>query len=424
MTEHNDRDAAAKSRLRSCALLGLGPVLLLVGLVIVFIVNNRPPNIHVPTPKMPKDNGWDYFLRAGKMLKGTGPMLPTHPSSAWTVVELERFARENGPALDVLREGLTKEYLLPPVRSFHAPSPGFVNSIGLAYALVGEAMYYQAIGQYARAASSRLDAIEFGMTLPRGGGLMASLEGSSVQEVGAAVPPMLDRLTPGELGRIGKRLDRIQGKRVPFWQIAREQGRSVVACLAEEFAERGKLASLQGPTSWFRESALGLGPSSARDAHGNARVGFLNKRAAVLDLQRYYESVAREQRKAYNGKSCVPVPNDPIAHLFLTEAPAPFRCRMEISAAVLTLIQTEVALRRYRFDHKRFPDRLSDLVPGYLKAVPTDPLGLRKPLRYRPLDGGKSFLLYSLGCDLKDDHGAPGSTSNSYQTGDIVAGQW
>jgi hypothetical protein len=40
------------------------------------------------------------------------------------------------------------------------------------------------------------------------------------------------------------------------------------------------------------------------------------------------------------------------------------------------------------------------------------------------LNGGRSFLLYSLGCDLKDDHGSPGSFSNGYQTGDIVAGQW
>jgi len=62
-------------------------------------------------------------------------------------------------------------------------------------------------------------------------------------------------------------------------------------------------------------------------------------------------------------------------------------------------------------------------VPEQLSpAVLVDPFGGRAlpPLRYRPTNGGRGFLLYSVGPDMRDDGGvsekAPG-----YGPGDIVA---
>ena len=126
MSEHAGPDAQAKSRLKSCALLALGPVVLLFALVIVFVVNNRPPNISIPTHKMPKDNGYDYFVRAGKMLGMQGPSSSaTRQPNSWTVPELRQYVHSNAPALAVVREGLKRKCVLPAQRSTNAATSSY-----------------------------------------------------------------------------------------------------------------------------------------------------------------------------------------------------------------------------------------------------------------------------------------------------------
>lgn len=60
------------------------------------------------------------------------------------------------------------------------------------------------------------------------------------------------------------------------------------------------------------------------------------------------------------------------------------------------------ALAAYRADHNKYPDKLDDLAPAYLKAVPGD-LFSGKPLVYRP--DAKGYLLYSVGVNGQDDGG-------------------
>jgi len=56
--------------------------------------------------------------------------------------------------------------------------------------------------------------------------------------------------------------------------------------------------------------------------------------------------------------------------------------------------------------------------------VPVDPFGLGKPLKYRSKGNGQSFLLYSIGSDMKDDGGKPETeVSQSLFKGDIVPGK-
>lgn len=70
----------------------------------------------------------------------------------------------------------------------------------------------------------------------------------------------------------------------------------------------------------------------------------------------------------------------------------------------LRLLTTELALRCYQSDQGRVPLRLEELVPKYLKRVPSDPFS-GQPLVYR--GQGTSWLLYSLGPDKVDDGGKP-----------------
>jgi len=60
------------------------------------------------------------------------------------------------------------------------------------------------------------------------------------------------------------------------------------------------------------------------------------------------------------------------------------------------------ALEWYQRDNRRYPQKLEDLAPKYLKEIPLD-IFSRKPLIYRPSE--KGYLLYSVGYSGKDEGG-------------------
>ena len=63
-----------------------------------------------------------------------------------------------------------------------------------------------------------------------------------------------------------------------------------------------------------------------------------------------------------------------------------------------------MALAAYRAEKKAYPDKLSELSPGYLKKVPDD-LFINKPFGYKRTDKrtDKGYLLYSVGENMKYD---------------------
>jgi hypothetical protein len=70
--------------------------------------------------------------------------------------------------------------------------------------------------------------------------------------------------------------------------------------------------------------------------------------------------------------------------------------------ARVRLLICELAIQMYRSEHGSPPERLTDLVPDYLSAVPQDPYG-EGPLVYRRT--GQDYLLYSVSTDGRDDGG-------------------
>jgi len=66
------------------------------------------------------------------------------------------------------------------------------------------------------------------------------------------------------------------------------------------------------------------------------------------------------------------------------------------------------ALERYHLARGVYPDLINDLAPAYLPEVPHDPMN-GQPYHYRLRPDG-TFLLYSVGWNLKDDGGAAAFT--------------
>jgi hypothetical protein len=92
----------------------------------------------------------------------------------------------------------------------------------------------------------------------------------------------------------------------------------------------------------------------------------------------------------------------------LTTALAPSLWRTGQNAAKADarhrLVLLAVAMWRYRLKNGSFPERLAQLVPAYLSAVPVD------PFTGRPMRMGKAagrLAIYSVGPDLSDDGGTP-----------------
>ena len=174
----------------------------------------------------------------------------------------------------------------------------------------------------------------------------------------------------------------------------------------------------ESPVSWPYDDDEGIA-SAPRRLCENSSLAFANKSRIVEEVKSYHEALAKEQRGPYTGKSSVPYPDNFLMHLGAVHWSTQ-RAQFDHREAILALIQTEVALRRYRFDHGRYPEKLSGLTPAYLKKAPVDPFG-GKGLKYLPAPDGRKFTLYSVGPDLRDNGGRPfkGSIS-SCPPGDIL----
>ncbi len=84
--------------------------------------------------------------------------------------------------------------------------------------------------------------------------------------------------------------------------------------------------------------------------------------------------------------------------------------------ARLRLLMTDLAIRQYQSERGVYPNRLVELVPQFLQALPRDPFSTNGFI-YRTQTNG--FLLYSVGPDGKDHGGTPAAAGS--KSGDILS---
>jgi hypothetical protein len=79
-----------------------------------------------------------------------------------------------------------------------------------------------------------------------------------------------------------------------------------------------------------------------------------------------------------------------------------------------------LAIERHRVETGAYPEKLLDLVPRFIPAIPADPWSGGTPnyKRLQTPDGlGRGFLLYFVGKDLSDDGASGGPTSTPWSAG-------
>jgi hypothetical protein len=82
------------------------------------------------------------------------------------------------------------------------------------------------------------------------------------------------------------------------------------------------------------------------------------------------------------------------------------------------LAEIACALERFRLRHGGHPERLDALAPGFMTAVPADPMN-RKPFGYRRTEEGE-FRLWSVGLNGRDDGGVMKAPDKNDKEGDWV----
>ena len=150
----------------------------------------------------------------------------------------------------------------------------------------------------------------------------------------------------------------------------------------------GKLDSLMGKFSLYIPGTV---------AHNRAAaLQWMNRAVEICKLPPEAQADAFKELEAAR-------PQQPVLARALVFSSANVVSAANRQRAGLRRAAVALAVERFRRQHGRWADQLSDLVPAFLHAVPTDPFD-GAPLRYRHDKEG--VVIYSVGPDGKDNGGA------------------
>ncbi len=414
-------------------------IALLVTVRVNRVVNdNSLVPVALPTPKMPKPNGYDYLVAAGNALVDKDKIGDAVSSSAAsrngkpkpTWQEKDALVRRNAKTLSLLHQSFRYEYLNPPARSSNIPFPHYTKfrNIGRLLSLRGQVAAER--GDYGGAMDSYLDSCEMGAKIPRGGMIMAMLIGVACEAIGR-VPTweIVDKVDAQSARRGARRMESILGKLTPYSDTVTEEKYLMVGTLQEVFSK----------PNWRREVAglvaFGVMDDKAPPARkvSNGLKSLLRTKGQML---RSYSTHADECialcKRPYPARKPWPdVSSDPFLGLLLPVLQKS-GFKSEQNRAMDGLLCLSLGLRAHRLEHGKYPPTLQALVPGYLSALPADPFAMSGTFKYRLK--ADNYVLYSIGPDGKDDGGKPGVTPKypaKYRShyyvfrdtpGDIVAG--
>ncbi len=180
----------------------------------------------------------------------------------------------------------------------------------------------------------------------------------------------------------------------------------------EQTASRDTVAWIFADPDRVRRGVMSPAVQQMFGSTPSGRLGSLEENLAAFD--RYFARVLSEAAKPAHARQTL---NEPDTGLALVDTLKPSVSRTMFSFDLLDLgrdgIRTLIALERYRLAKGEYPERLDQLVPAFLGAVPVDPFS-GMPFGYARIAGGgtaadqrgvRPFVLYAPGVDKQDDKG-------------------
>ncbi len=423
-------------------------VVVLVAVSVSFLFHNIDVNpvVTVPTPTLPAQNAYDYFVAAGNAHMedkwASGDDFKDNSPAA--MAAKKQSLAKNVTAFQLLHQGFQYPYQAPPVRSFDAGNySSYQKNRSLARVLGLEASVDAQTGDWNGSITADLDSLQLGEDLPHGGTVIAMLVGDAVQSIGRKQAwGAVDHLDASQARAAAQRLEHIRADHVPFADTLQEEEWSGQAGLLEMMRRKDWPSGAYASGYTSGDGAM----AALRNTAAATRIRLAGKRTIMANYTRYMDQSIANARQPYAAHlPAPPIPGDPLNQIMFasdsetsgSSFPNNVRLREAVTDTQSALLMTMLALRAYKLEHGSYPASLSALVPEYLKAVPADPFALSGPLRYKLQ--GATYLLYSVGPDGKDDGGQaildktlpppdPGSLSDrrryiqNNSIGDVVAG--
>jgi len=181
------------SRLIARLLIGFSILAVLLVVVQVVLTLSRPAPVPAPVPPLPKPNGYDDFVQAGRMLaKDTSGFVSLSDE------ELRALVEKNADALKLARTGLTRACQVPlddsPTNRARIEDISCIKR--LSQALAAQGRLAERENRPADATEAYLSIIQLGRAISQGGVLLDLMVSSAVEAIGTSgleqVVPALD----------------------------------------------------------------------------------------------------------------------------------------------------------------------------------------------------------------------------------------
>jgi hypothetical protein len=431
----NIRSRPAPGSSRRTVLMSLGLFgLMMVGLIgIWWTAAMKTPVVTIPNPVMPTPNAFDFYIRASNAVvkeKQIGDAASTIPTTPFSMAQKEALVQQNAGVINTLHQGFAYPYLNPPVRAIYAPLPYYAKFRGVARLLSLRGQVCAARGDWNGATDSYLDAIRMGEDMPHGSILIGEMVGIACQAIGRRpLWSAVDHLIAARSRAAAARLAGIMDRHFSYADTLQEEKWYGQSSRVEVFDDPKKRDAL------FLTNEEAKDPEAVKGASLSAYFYlFYSKGRVMRDFTRYMDAVSAQVRRPYATRLPPPAePQDPINQAMMADYLYGWYKDVQ-NQTQNRLLLVALALHAYRLEHGRYPASLTELAPGYLKALPDDPCAVEGTFPYRLK--GKSYVLYSVGPDGKDDGGkpiddpknaSPGSPKSRYRVdrksqGDIVAG--
>ena len=414
-TSH-DRPRHHGARPLAFGCLGLIGALLLAAIGYLSWSNQLPP-LEPDTRVMPTPNGYDACLSALSRLEQATALRPVPDRETTDLPTLRAAVTTYRPALDAVRIALRLPFETPPLVRANVPTPELRQFRDASRAFALESRLAREEGRPGDAILRSLDAVDLGVRSERGGTFMSALVGQACTAIGVrSAEDVVPHLSAAEARTAGARLDRISQLLPSATAVMEGERRFVLLSTREMLTGQLPIAT--------SAAAFGGTPSRWDSLKERALLLVYPKRWGYQRMDHYFRELIAEFRKPYASRqdpvSQIPDSDPVLGGTSMLTAQISFQLARH--EQLLRLLRVQLALQEARRSQGHYPATLQDLPPKILREVPTDPFD-GQPLRYRPQ--GNSYLLYSVGPDLKDNGGTSISARflSPTASGDLVAGQ-
>jgi len=374
----------------------------LVALLLAALAPAAP--IEVPVYPVPADNAFDHYVRATELFPD---------KRAWDTVydqldgadpgEAELAVLDGAAALEEFRLGLGEECVMPGPGDFSTQFPYLASLRSLTRLLMVEGWLHRENGEVAAAFGSYLDAMQLGQDLARNGPLIHKLvsiacETMALSQIRQSAPMAGE---PEPLAELVSRLQAFEAKETPLSET-----------LAVEW-------------DWTRRSI----EKWKADPKSRAQIGEMLEKPgmqvsdgmldeALAQIETYYAqmiAIAKTDYWRWTREELPPPKGNPLVD---TALPGLGKARDREVRHLANLRATLLtAALEFRFARDgAYPEKLSELSPDPLAALPVDPFSGEPFIYHR--QGDLTYVLYSVGPNGTDDGGRPADAGQ--ENGDIL----